>query len=56
MHSPDRTKDTKKAAATVASGSDEHGEVSSGSENNDDAAVRPVASRSEDESEGWGQE
>ena len=55
MHSPDRTKDTKKAAATVTSGN-EQGEASSASENDDDAAARPVASGSEDEPEGWGQE
>ena len=54
MDSPDRAEDTKKAAATVASG-DEQGEASSASENDDYAAARPVASGSEDESEG-GQE
>ena len=51
MHSADRAEDTKKAAATVASG-DEQGEASSASEIDDDAAARPVASGSEDESAG----
>ena len=55
MHSPDRAEDNKKAAATVASGN-EQGEASSASENDDDAAARPVASGSENESEGGGQE
>ena len=39
MHSPDRAKDTNKAAGTVACG-DEQGEASSASENDDDAAAR----------------
>ena len=51
MHSPDRAEDIKKTAATVASG-DEQGEAYTASENDDDASVRPVASGSEDESEG----
>ena len=55
MHSPDRAKDTKKAAATVASGYDKE-EASSASRNDDNAAARPVASGSEDESKGEGQE
>ena len=40
MHSQDRSEDTKKAAATVASG-DEQGEASSLSENDDDAVRAP---------------
>ena len=50
MHSLDRAENTKKAAATDASG-DEQGGASSASENDYDAAVRPVASGSEDEFE-----
>ena len=55
MHCPDRAKDTKKTAATVTSGN-EQGGASLASENDNDAAERPVASGSEDEAKGGGQE
>ena len=45
-HCQDRAEDTRKAAATVASG-DEQAEASSASKNDDDAVVRPVASGSD---------
>ena len=55
MQSQGRAEDTRKAVATVSSGN-EQGVASLESENDDDAAACPVASGSEDESEGGGQE